>query len=137
MFIGAINSQLRSILAVFREFQDRPVYVGCSGNFTVERVLASKGVKELHSNDVSLYSCAVGSSLVGHPIEIGIADDELSWMGRYLEPGPPAIATLLLCSEMLKHYQLSRVNHICQFSVNQFCRFTSSAWPRCWAASVR
>ena len=32
---------------------------------------------------------------------------------------------------------LSRVNHICQFSVNQFCRFTSSAWPRCWAASVR
>ena len=33
--------------------------------------------------------------------------------------------------------RLSRVNHICQFSVNQFCRFTSSAWPRCWAASVR
>ena len=32
---------------------------------------------------------------------------------------------------------MSRVNHICQFSVNQFCRFTSSAWPRCWAASVR
>ena len=21
--------------------------------------------------------------------------------------------------------------------VNQFCRFTSSAWPRCWAALVR
>ena len=21
--------------------------------------------------------------------------------------------------------------------VNQFCRFTSFAWPRCWAASVR
>ena len=33
--------------------------------------------------------------------------------------------------------EVSRVNHICQFSVNQFCRFTSSAWPRCWAASVR
>ena len=32
---------------------------------------------------------------------------------------------------------LSRVNHICRFGVNQFCRFTSSAWPRCWAASVR
>ena len=34
-------------------------------------------------------------------------------------------------------YARPRVNHICQFSVNQFCRFTSSAWPRCWAASVR
>ena len=33
--------------------------------------------------------------------------------------------------------QVSRVNHICRFGVNQFCRFTSSAWPRCWAASVR
>ena len=25
----------------------------------------------------------------------------------------------------------------CRIVVNQFCRFTSSAWPRCWAASVR
>ena len=32
---------------------------------------------------------------------------------------------------------LSRVNYSCRFGVNQFCRFTSSAWPRCWAASVR
>ena len=32
---------------------------------------------------------------------------------------------------------VSRVNHNCRFGVNQFCRFTSSAWPRCWAASVR
>ncbi len=31
----------------------------------------------------------------------------------------------------------SRVNHISRFGVNQFCRFTSSAWPRCWAALVR
>ena len=111
MFIGAINSQLRSILAGFREFQDRPVYVGCSGNFTVERVLSSKGVKAVHSNDVSLYSCAVGSYLAGEPIEIGIADDELSWMGRYLEPGPSSIAMLLLCSEMLKHYERTEPYH--------------------------
>ena len=33
--------------------------------------------------------------------------------------------------------QVSRVNHICRFGVNQFCRFTSLAWPRCWAVSVR
>ena len=25
------------------------------------------------------------------------------------------------------HKRVSRVNHICRFSVNQFCRFTSSA----------
>ena len=32
---------------------------------------------------------------------------------------------------------VSRVNYICRFGVNQFCRFTSLAWPRCWAALVR
>ena len=37
--------------------------------------------------------------------------------------------------ELVDH--LSRVNHIFRFGVNQFCRFTSSAWPHCWAASVR
>ena len=31
----------------------------------------------------------------------------------------------------------SCVKHSCRFGVNQFCRFTSSAWPRCWAALVR
>ena len=40
-------------------------------------------------------------------------------------------------NQLLWERMLSRVNHICRFSVNQFCRFTSSAWPRCWAASVR
>ena len=32
---------------------------------------------------------------------------------------------------------VSRVNYFCRFGVNYSCRFTSSAWPRCWAASVR
>ena len=32
---------------------------------------------------------------------------------------------------------VSRVNHICRFGVNQFCRFTSSARPRCWAAAEK
>ena len=32
---------------------------------------------------------------------------------------------------------VSRVNYSCRFGVNYFCRFTSSAWPRCWAALVR
>ena len=32
---------------------------------------------------------------------------------------------------------LSRVNHICRFGINQFCRLTPSARPRCWAESVR
>ncbi len=33
--------------------------------------------------------------------------------------------------------KLSRVNYSCRKNVHYFCRFTPSAWPRCWAASVR
>ena len=29
------------------------------------------------------------------------------------------------------------VNYSCRKNVHYFCRFTPSAWPRCWAASVR
>ncbi len=112
MFVGAINSQVRSILSQFgQSLTGQPVYVGCSGNFTVERVLSKKGVTDLHSNDVSLYSCAVGSYMAGEPIQVDVADDELSWMAAYMEPGLPTIATLLLCSEVLKHYQRPEPYH--------------------------
>ena len=65
----------------------------------------SKGVRNIHSNDVSLYSCAIGSYLAGNPIKITVDDEELSWLNDYLEPGLSAIGTLFLCSEMLKFYQ--------------------------------
>ena len=42
MFVGSINADLRSILSA------------------VERILAAQGLTDLHGNDVSLYSCAVG-----------------------------------------------------------------------------
>jgi hypothetical protein len=61
MFVGAINENLCSVLAgLSPAWRGLPVYVGCSGNATIERILASLGVTELHGNDVSLYSCALG-----------------------------------------------------------------------------
>jgi hypothetical protein len=36
------------------------VYVACSGNFTVERILSRCGVGRIFSNDMSIYSCALG-----------------------------------------------------------------------------
>ena len=71
-----------------------------------------------------------------------------AWKRALVEGAPELFATNQKSQEKAKEAQInhlyrhigqlkSRVNHICQFSVNQFCRFTSSAWPRCWAASVR
>ncbi len=104
MFIGAINQDLRCILYEMAEnWKDREIYVGCSGNFTVERVLWKAGVKNLHSNDVSLYSCYIGKYLAGEELEVQIVDMEYEWLGEYMKGPIETIATFLLCSEMFKY----------------------------------
>ncbi len=104
MFIGSINQDLRGLLAELApRWRGRRVFVGCSGNFTVERILAHEGVTALHGNDVSLYSCVVGHYLAGNPCQVGLkTDSEYSWMEPYLSPGPPLIAHLLLTMEYVK-----------------------------------
>lgn len=104
MFIGSINQDLRGLLAELAPaWKDRSVYVGCSGNFTVERILAKEGVTQLHSNDISLYSCVVGRHLVGDDLEVRLKpDDQHDWMQPYLTPGVSTIAHLLLTMEYVK-----------------------------------
>lgn len=112
MFVGAINQEVRSVLAALApRFRGLPIYVGCSGNFTVERVLDRQGFSGFHSNDVSLYSCALGNHLTGREMTVEVAEPELRWLSRYLQPGIPAIATLVLCGEMLGHYQRREPYH--------------------------
>lgn len=44
MFLGSIPTDLRKIISEYvKDWQCSDVYVGCSGNLTVERVLASHG----------------------------------------------------------------------------------------------
>ncbi len=103
MFVGSINQELLAILKeMATDWLDRDVYIGCSGNFTVERVLSQAGITRLHGNDVSLYSCAIGGLLTGKPLRVGIKEQEYEWLSKYLNPGVDTVATLLLCSEMLK-----------------------------------
>ena len=64
MFIGSINRYMRAVLQTAAAgWKGLPVFVACSGNFTVERILAQCGVGAIHSNDVSIYSCAPGRQL--------------------------------------------------------------------------
>ncbi|MDV6237617.1 hypothetical protein CH379_018445 [Leptospira ellisii] len=56
-FIGSVPPEARAILVdlLSKVEKSRNIYVGCSGNFTVDRILSGLGFK-VHSNDVSLYS---------------------------------------------------------------------------------
>lgn len=104
MFVGAINMDMRAIVyEIAQQLKDVPVYVGCSGNFTIERVLAKTGAKEIHSNDVSLYSCCLGGYLSGREMQVQVEDREFVWLEEFMKPGLPTIATLMLCSEMFKY----------------------------------
>jgi hypothetical protein len=103
MFVGAINQHLRSILfALAKGWQGKRVYVGCSGNFTIERILSSVGVTDVHSNDVSLYSCLIGSHLCGRSIDLRIKDARFDWLTPFMADMPGKIATLMLCTEWFK-----------------------------------
>ena len=78
------------------------VYVACSGNFTVERILSRCGVGRIFSNDVSIYSCALGWYLAGTPRPFRVIAPDFDWLAPYVSPGPELISSLLLLGEMLK-----------------------------------
>ena len=103
MFIGPINTDTRILLKeMLPEFGSLPVYVGCSGNFTVERLLAQSGINQVTSNDVSLYTTAIGNYLMRRPMRIDLKDENFNWLKGYLTDGESQIATLLICSEYFK-----------------------------------
>ena len=97
MFIGSINRYMRCVLeSAASQWRGQDIYVACSGNFTVERILAKCGVGAIHSNDVSIYSCALGWHLANTPKRFVVKTQDYSWLEPYLDPGPATIATLLL-----------------------------------------
>ncbi|MGE7191777.1 hypothetical protein [Lysinibacillus fusiformis] len=104
MFVGSINQDLRALVSeVTKSWDTDSVYIGCSGNFTIERILKERGLN-LYGNDVSLYTCTIGNHLAGVHDHVGIQAEEFKWLEPYMEPGADRIATLLLCTSMLENY---------------------------------
>ena len=103
MFIGSINRYMRCVLeSAASQWRGQDIYVACSGNFTVERILSRCGVGRIFSNDVSIYSCALGWHLVNTPRPFVIRAPEFNWLEPYISAGADLVATLLLLGEMLK-----------------------------------
>jgi len=96
MFIGALTKDLQAVVkGLASNWGQLPVYVGCSGNFTIERILSPR---ELHGNDVTLYSCCIGEYLTGRSLEFTIQDDGYRWLEEYMKDDLSRITTLLLCT---------------------------------------
>ena len=104
MFVGAINAAVRQFLGnCALDFSGAKVIVGCSGNFTMETVLTHCGAPaEIHSNDVSLYTCMAGRWLTGEPVDFTVKDADYLWLQKYTTP-IERVAAILVLLDMLEH----------------------------------
>lgn len=105
MFHGSIPQDMRRILyEIVKDWDVSDIYVGCSGNFTVERVLAEIGLHAIHGNDVTLYSSIIGAYLSNQDFPIRLRDeyaDAFGWLLPYLEDAASATATIMLSTTLL------------------------------------
>lgn len=104
MFLGTIEAEVRSIvLEQSKAWGDGDIWIGCSGNLTLERVLDGRG-RPLHGNDVSIYTCALGWWASGQPVPHTLKAESqtaLDWLSPYLDGGVGTVATLMLGTRFL------------------------------------
>src|ERR1051326_8680400 len=100
MFRGSIPSSVRAFVKEqVKPWPASDIYVGCSGNFTVERVLAEDGRFAIHGNDVTLYSSAIGSFLSGQSLRVALREDmsdRYGWLEAHLQKPIDIAATIML-----------------------------------------
>lgn len=86
MFFGTIDDNIRRYIAGNRSsFAGQEVVVGCSGNFTSEKVLLQEATPAaVHSNDVSLYSLLLADAMLSQRTAITINEPVYAWLEPYL-----------------------------------------------------
>ncbi len=104
-FIGSINDKLRKFFYTNAGIlEGREVFIGCSGNFTVEQIISRRcPTAIIHSNDVSMYTSVLGHHITGRPLPLTVVNEELLWMQKYIDQGGDyAAACLSLALSMFK-----------------------------------
>jgi len=101
MFLGSIPGDLRKIISEYvKDWRCQDVFVGCSGNLTVERVLASHGKFRIHGNDVSIYTCCLGSYFAQQSFRLDVIHDEFQWLAEYMYKPADQLATMMLATRL-------------------------------------
>jgi hypothetical protein len=83
-------------------------YVGCSGNFTIERALASIGDYQIHGNDVTLYSVILGNYLAQQDFNITLKPTApFQWLAPFLKDPAEQLATVSLATRLIDTFRTS------------------------------
>lgn len=106
MFQGTVPNQALKLLAtVIKEWDCDKIFVGCSGNFTVERAISKIIDCPIVSNDVTIYSCYIGEYLSGKSVdELRVKADyngECQFFREYMKDDTSKVATLILATDIL------------------------------------
>lgn len=76
-FTGTTPQEVRILLHdLMKNVEQKSVYVGCSGNFTTDKLMASMGF-DVHSNDVSLYSKLIADIILNEDTELEVINPDL------------------------------------------------------------
>ena len=104
MFHGSLPASALQIQAsIVKEWEVTDIYIGCSGNFTCERMLQNVTDARLHSNDVTIYSCLLGAYFSGKPLDVKFKesyDGPMAFVRDYMKTDADTITVMLLLSKM-------------------------------------
>lgn len=111
-FIGSIPAPLRAIISEQTgAWSTDEIWVACSGNFTIERAL--EGRFRFHSNDVSVYTSALGAWLAGDDLPLEVKDEhqpEWGWLTKYLQTPIDRAATVMIGTAAFVGLQTGKSN---------------------------
>lgn len=117
MFQGTLPHKAINIIGnIVKEWNVDRVYVGCSGNFTIERSISSLLNCKITSNDVTIYSSNIGKYFSGQSLdELCIKeeyDGECNFLRDYMNNDTEKVATMMLASDILPY----------SFGNNMYCK---------------
>lgn len=108
MFQGTLPKPVIKIIGnIVKEWDVKRIYVGCSGNFTIERSISNIVNCPITSNDVTIYSSYLGKWFAGQDLkDLHVREgfeEKYGIFSDYMKTDIDKVATLILASDMLSY----------------------------------
>lgn len=113
MFKGTTPPEVKLLLQdLMKDIDKKEVFIGCSGNFTTDKLVAGLGFK-VHSNDVSLYSKLISDILLGTDTEVTVTNQELAAIFDQWEETPYKKLVQVMFAMRLSDFKDKRNDYEC------------------------